>query len=115
MGIAGLMKSRQAGDAAKLKTLKFQAGIEAAAAKAGVPKDRTKSYVSIYNNLQDNITSLLKETGSGSIEDLAMGTSGSGISAAQRTRAVNLIRKAQELEGALGISFGNSGVFNATK
>jgi len=114
VGIAGLMKSRQAGDAAKLKTLKFQAGIEAAARKAGLPKDRTKSYVSIYNNLQDNITSLLKETGSGSIEDLAMGTSGSGISAAQRTRAVNLIRKAQELEGALGISFGNSGVFNAT-
>ncbi|MAD65990.1 MAG: hypothetical protein CMK24_00730 [Porticoccaceae bacterium] len=115
VGIAGLMKSRQAGDAAKLKTLKFQAGLEAAAAKAGLPKDRTKSYVSIYNNLQDNITSLLKETGSGSIEDLAMGTSGSGISEAQRTRAVNLIRKAQQLEGALGISFGNSGVFNATK
>ena len=44
-----------------------------------------------------------------------MGTPSSGISEAQKTRAVNLIRKAQQLEGALGISFGNSGVFNATK
>ena len=115
VGIAGLMKSRQAADAAKLKTLKFQAGLEAAAAKAGLPKDRTKSYVSIYNNLQDNITSLLKETGKGDPFEIANAGAGSGISEAQKTRAVNLIRKAQQLEGALGISFGNSGVFNATK
>jgi len=51
VGIAGLMKSRQAGDAAKLKTLKFQAGIEAAAAKAGKSGLSSSNMVSLINSL----------------------------------------------------------------
>jgi len=51
VGIAGLMKSRQASDAAKLKTLKFQAGIEAAAAKAGKSGLSSSNMVSLINSL----------------------------------------------------------------
>ena len=105
VGIAGLMKSRQAGDAAKLKTLKFQAGIEAAAAKAGMPKDRYKSDVSLYNNTSDNIRGLLTQKGASSSSDFLNSVEGSGpdeISKEDKAQLVYLIKMQREAARRLG-------------
>jgi len=105
VGIAGLMKSRQAGDAAKLKTLKFQAGLEAAAAKAGLPKDRYKSDVSLYNNTTDNIRGLLTQKGASSSADFLNSVEGSGpdeISKEDKAQLVYLIKMQREAARRLG-------------
>ena len=105
VGIAGLMKSRQAADAAKLKTLKFQAGLEAAAAKAGLPKDRYKSDVSLYNNTTDNIRGLLTQKGASSSADFLNSVEGTGpdeISKEDKAQLVYLIRMQREAARRLG-------------
>ena len=105
VGIAGLMKSRQAADAAKLKTLKFQAGLEAAAAKAGLPKDRYKSDVSLYNNTTDNIRGLLTQKGASSSADFLNSVEGSGpdeISKEDKAQLVYLIKMQREAARRLG-------------
>ncbi len=105
VGIAGLMKSRQAADAAKLKTLKFQAGLEAAAAKAGLPKDRYKSDVSLYNNTTDNIRGLLTQKGASSSTDFLNAVEGTGpdeISKEDKAQLVYLIRMQREAARRLG-------------
>lgn len=105
VGIAGLMKSRQAADAAKLKTLKFQAGLEAAAAKAALPKDRYKSDVSLYNNTTDNIRGLLTQKGASSSTDFLNAVEGTGpdeISKEDKAQLVYLIRMQREAARRLG-------------
>lgn len=105
VGIAGLMKSRQAGDAAKLKTLKFQAGLEAAAAKAGLPKDRYKSDVSLFNNTSDNIRGLLTQKGASSPADFLNAAEGTGpdeISKEDKAQLVYLIKIQRDAAGRLG-------------
>ncbi len=105
VGIAGLMKSRQAADAAKLKTLKFQAGLEAAAAKAGLPKDRYKSDVSLFNNTSDNIRGLLTQKGASSPADFLNAAEGTGpdeISKEDKAQLVYLIKIQRDAAGRLG-------------
>ncbi len=105
VGIAGLMKSRQAADAAKLKTLKFQAGLEAAAAKAGLPKDRYKSDVSLFNNTSDNIRGLLTQKGASSPADFLNAAEGTGpdeISEDDKAQLVYLIKIQRDAARRLG-------------
>jgi hypothetical protein len=105
VGIAGLMKSRQAADAAKLKTLKFQAGLEAAAAKSGLPKDRYKDDVSLFNNTSDNIRGLLTQKGASSPADFLNAAEGTGpdeISEDDKAQLVYLIKIQRDAAKRLG-------------
>lgn len=103
VGIAGLMKSRQAGDAAKLKTLKFQAGLDAAAAKSGLPKDRYKSDVSMFNNVSNNITDILTKKGKSGMDDF-LGDETGDISEAEKAQLVYLVNMQRELAERTGFN-----------